>query len=101
MIIKLEPIGPDGDVGGEESAMNKMVTLFKNNDTEKLFEEIESEVEEILENMSLDEELSKGAHEKPINIAVELNNDASTYNEKELTLKFEVDEFNTISGKVE
>src|SRR5690625_3894999 len=101
MIIKLEPIGLNGDVVVEESAMNKMVTLFKNNDTEKLFEEIEREEEEILGNISIDEELTKRTHEKPINIAVELNNDASTYNEKEFALKFEVDEFNTISGKVE
>src|SRR5690625_173868 len=101
MIIKLDPIGLDGDIEVKESAMNKMVTLFKNNDTEKLFKEIESEVEEILENMSIDEELTKGTHEKPIKIAVELNNDASTYNEEEFYLSFKVDEFNTIEGKVE
>src|SRR5690625_7190552 len=101
MIIKLYPIGLNGDIVVEESAMNKMVTLFKNNDTEKLFEEIESEVEEILENMSIDEELIKGTHEKPINIAVELNNDATTHNEKEFAIQIDVDEFNTISGTVE
>src|SRR5690625_1832267 len=100
MYINLNYIGLDGKIEVDAKVIERLHSLFDSDDSEKIVREIEHEVEEILEKKDMNDELKSGIYKEDIVIATEHADDAMSYDVDEFVLKFEVSEFNDISGTV-